>query len=466
MGKNDEFVVDGATIKCSMGDVSAKLNVTSNNTVLIKNKCAATEYDCTNANLIPPVATFGTCKPYKAVPPPGCLCTFVPTGPWKGTYFKEMIKGKEVIIGSSYLICGRPPGGKITITKSGQSGKNRSLIDKELLKCPKCGKSLNDDKHKYEKIPPGEYTGNGNKLGLNIIKKAYNGKFYEHPFFYRADLELINLSVPIDLEKIKIIKDELKKNKNNPRSGIEAHHIIPNATVKNNQLYKEIIHTLGYSINHNKNGVLLPDIMKVACSFRVPLHNSHHGAGLVLKKNTSFQEMIFPVYEPKQELVELTYVSKVNKSVAKIMSYVDLEDICCINEKNKIAIKFINRMDKISEVIFKRIKDFKWTITADGFDYKEDGIGCYDTNRIPDKKKKLTQKFNLNKNLGIGPKGASVLNFQARLYNNKEILNKIKSSFKCEHKIYSNPLKKFEYYIERDPKFLTPFVINSNASEK
>ena len=340
--------------------------------------------------------------------------------------------------------------------------------EKEPLKCPECGDSLDDDGHKCEEIPPGDYTGSGTKLGLNIIKKAYNGKFYEHPFFYRADLELINLSVPIDLEKIKNIKDELKKNKNNPCSGIEAHHIIPNATVKNNQLYKEIIYTLGYSINHNKNGVLLPNKMKVACSFRVPLHKSHHDAGLVLKKNTSFQEMIFPVYEPEQELVELTYVSKVNKSIAKIMSYVDLKDLCkCeINKKYKVATRFINRMDKISEVIFKRIKDFKWTITADGFDYKEDGIGCYDTNRIPDKKKKLTQKFNLNKNLGIGPKGASVLNFQARLYNNKEILNKIKSSFKCEHKIYSNPLKKFEYYIERDPKFLTPFVINSNASEK
>lgn len=346
--------------------------------------------------------------------------------------------------------------------------KGGSTNKKEPLKCPECGKSLDNAEHQYEKIPPGDYTGSSKKLRLNIIKKAYNGKFYEHPFFYRADLELINLSVPIDLEKIKNIKDELKNNKNNPCSGIEAHHLIPNATVEKNELYKEIIYTLGYSINHNKNGVLLPNKMKVACSFRVPLHKSHHGACLVLKKNTSFQEMIFPVYEPEQELVELTYVSKVNKSVAKIMSYVDLKNLCkCeINKKNKMAIKFINRMDKISEVIFKRIKDFKWTITSDGFDYKEGGIGCYDTNRIPDKSKKLTHKFNLNKNLGIGPKGVSVLNFQARLYNNKEILNKINSSYKCEHKIYSNPLKKFEYYIERDPKFLTPFVINSNASEK
>ena len=343
---------------------------------------------------------------------------------------------------------------------------------KEPLNCPKCGHSLDDDDHKCEEIPPGDYTGNGKKLGLNIINKAYNGKFYEHPFFYRADLELINLSVPKDLEKIKNIKDKLdssidtSNNKENPRDGIEAHHLIPNATVKNIQFYKEIIYTLGYSINHNKNGVLLPNKMRVACSYRVPLHKGEHGACLVLKENTSFQEMIFPVYEPKQEIVELTYVSEVNKIVNKIMSYVNLNYICNNKTRKKEAVQFINRMDKISEVIFKRIKDFKWSITSDGFDYKEGEIGCYDSNKIPDKRRKLTRKFNLNKSLGIGSEKVSVLNFQARLYNNKEILNKIKSSSKCEHKIYRNPLKKFEYYIERDPKFLTPFEIKPNANKK
>ncbi|MWP49534.1 DUF4280 domain-containing protein [Gilliamella sp. Lep-s35] len=119
MGKNNEFVIDGATIKCTMGDKSASLKVTSNFSVYIKNKRVATALDCTNVNMMPPLVTFGTCKPYKAVPPPGCLCTFIPTGPWRGTYAKKTIGGKKVLIGSSYLICPRAAG-KISITKTGQ----------------------------------------------------------------------------------------------------------------------------------------------------------------------------------------------------------------------------------------------------------------------------------------------------------------------------------------------------------
>lgn len=119
MGKNQQFVLNGATIKCSMGDISAKLTVTTNFTYYTKGKLVATAMDCTNANMLPPVATFGTCKPYKAVPPPGCLCTFIPTGPWKMPYDKQTITGLKPLLGGSFLICPRG-GGRITITKTGQ----------------------------------------------------------------------------------------------------------------------------------------------------------------------------------------------------------------------------------------------------------------------------------------------------------------------------------------------------------
>ncbi|WP_128330630.1 DUF4280 domain-containing protein [Apibacter sp. HY039] len=119
MAKDDEFVLDGATIECSMGDKSATLKVTSNFKTFIKDSRVATEMDCTNANMFPPLVTFGTCKPYKAVPPPGCLCTFIPTGPWKGTYEKKTVSGHKCLIGSSYLICPRAAG-KITIKKTKQ----------------------------------------------------------------------------------------------------------------------------------------------------------------------------------------------------------------------------------------------------------------------------------------------------------------------------------------------------------
>lgn len=119
MGKNNEFVLDGATIKCSMGDKSATLKVTTNRKVYTKNKKVATAMDCTNINMFPPIATFGTCKPYKAVPPPGCLCTFIPTGPWKMPYNKETLQGLKPLLGGSFLICPRG-GGKITIKKTKQ----------------------------------------------------------------------------------------------------------------------------------------------------------------------------------------------------------------------------------------------------------------------------------------------------------------------------------------------------------
>lgn len=119
MAKKNEFVLDGATIKCTMGSKSASLKVTSNFSYYTKNKKIATEMDCTNINMFPPVATFGTCKPYQAVPPPGCLCTFIPTGPWKMTYDKKTVGGMKPLLGGSFLICPRAAG-RITITDTKQ----------------------------------------------------------------------------------------------------------------------------------------------------------------------------------------------------------------------------------------------------------------------------------------------------------------------------------------------------------
>ena len=120
MAKDDEMVVDGASIKCTMGDKSVTLKVTSNATYKIDGKKVATMMDIApGANLFPPVATFGTCKPFKAVPPPGCFCTPVPTGPWTKAFTKKKIGGKPAIKGDACLMCGRG-GGMITFENSGQ----------------------------------------------------------------------------------------------------------------------------------------------------------------------------------------------------------------------------------------------------------------------------------------------------------------------------------------------------------
>jgi uncharacterized Zn-binding protein involved in type VI secretion len=120
MAKDDEMVVQGAKMKCTMGDKSTTLQVTNNMTYKIDGKKAATMFDMMpGANLFPPVATFGTCMPYKALPPPASLCTPVPTSPWMKAFMKKKIGGKPAIKGDACLMCGRG-GGMITFENSGQ----------------------------------------------------------------------------------------------------------------------------------------------------------------------------------------------------------------------------------------------------------------------------------------------------------------------------------------------------------
>lgn len=120
MGKNDQYVVHGATLKCTMGNKSATLRVSSNRKYKIHNKKVATIADCVpGVNLFPMPATFGICKPYASVPPPGNLCTPIPVGPWKMPYMTKDLKGLRPLLGRCFLTCGRG-GGVITVKKVGQ----------------------------------------------------------------------------------------------------------------------------------------------------------------------------------------------------------------------------------------------------------------------------------------------------------------------------------------------------------
>lgn len=115
-----KYALDGATIKCTMGDKSAKLRVTSQRKYKVQGKKVATMMDfMPGANYLP-VATFGTCKPYKALPPPAQLCTPIPTGPWLLANLNQKIQGKPALLESSCLICGRVPGAMIQIKNVNQ----------------------------------------------------------------------------------------------------------------------------------------------------------------------------------------------------------------------------------------------------------------------------------------------------------------------------------------------------------
>lgn len=120
MSKSAEVVVEGAKIKCTMGDISNKLIVTNQFKYRAKKKKIATMFDfMPGVNMMPPVGTFGTCKPYKALPPPASLCTPIPVMPWSPAFTKKKVGMKPVIKANACLMCARG-GGVIKFENSGQ----------------------------------------------------------------------------------------------------------------------------------------------------------------------------------------------------------------------------------------------------------------------------------------------------------------------------------------------------------
>ena len=116
----EELVVDGAKMECTMGDISSYLKVTQQFVYKTNGKRVATMFDIIpGPNFFPPVGTFGTCKPYKALPPPASLCTPIPVGPWMFPFMKHKVQGKPVIKANACVMCARG-GGKISFKKSGQ----------------------------------------------------------------------------------------------------------------------------------------------------------------------------------------------------------------------------------------------------------------------------------------------------------------------------------------------------------
>jgi hypothetical protein len=114
-------VVDGAVLKCSCGDAPARLKVTSQSTVTIESKLAATVQDMAPTTNIPP---FGTCKALTAkasgTPTP---CVPAPTGLWDpGSTSRVDIARHAALLSTDILSCSAP--GVITIQDPGQKSTN------------------------------------------------------------------------------------------------------------------------------------------------------------------------------------------------------------------------------------------------------------------------------------------------------------------------------------------------------
>lgn len=356
--------------------------------------------------------------------------------------------------------------------------KNGNPLQK--LKCPKCGGDMNDDDHGELSIGPGCYVGKSTDLGDYIINKVYGwgSKYNKHPFFYSPDLDSLCLNPNFASE----IKDKIKNEalKNNTQGKIEAHHLICSETV-NKDMYQKVIYFLGYNINHHKNGVLLPGVLKVACSHKVPLHKSNHDSTFVIDNISRTKKSDFPYFDAEQELSDINYVQKVRDFIKPTFDKAIIDFKCNKQERKEQAEKLINSLDERSQLIFKKIEKFKWTITPDGFDYHPNGWGCL--NHIKTKEKMQM----LSRILGVDYDGIkeSAKAFNAPIVKsfleqgikkrdipygtlrdaNREIQQEIYSKSKedyskipfCDRDHYKNPIGVLPYYKEREEKYRQEF---------
>jgi hypothetical protein len=158
----------------------------------------------------------------------------------------------------------------------------------------------------------GNNNGDGQKLRANIIKKIEDHRWYTEA------------------------------------NSLQAHHLICSESMDDDKWYKYCL-DFGYDINHKNNGVMLPYFMDLACQLHVPIHRSNHGAGKAGGE---------------------TYPDKITKDLKEISNDIKAGKYC---DNPKALIEKLNRY---SQRILKKIDFFRWTITADGKDYKSGKNGC------------------------------------------------------------------------------------------
>jgi hypothetical protein len=108
--------------------------------------------------------------------------------------------------------------------------------------------------------------------------------------------------------------------------------------------------------------------MQLACQLKIPLHRGAHRAG----------------YGGDS----LSYPDAVGAELEKIKE--TLEEMDCNNQKGN---KIVEELNALSKEIFEKVKNFKWTITYDGFDYRKDSkIGCAGCSTFGEKRQKFKDK--------------------------------------------------------------------------
>ncbi len=144
------------------------------------------------------------------------------------------------------------------------------------------------------------------------------------------------------------------------RWSISAHHLICSEAMADDDDWATYCHEFGYDINRRENGVILPSRMGVACELHVPVHRGNHVEGWA--------------YD-----VQLAYPKAVMAELRRIRAQVAHGAYC----SNPAAL--IQRLDELSARILVKVARFRWTLSSDGLDYQDDGVGCAGVTSITDK---------------------------------------------------------------------------------
>lgn len=205
---------------------------------------------------------------------------------------------------------------------------------------------------------------------------------------------------------------------------LQAHHLICSEVLNDSEgIWACICHLTGYNINCYKNGLFLPSELAQACKAAVPLHRGGHGTGYGNADSKNYPDAV------RKELQNI------------LDEYSDIKLKICENKKK--LNEFVEKINTASENIFKKIANFSWTITWDGFDYqKGNPIGCSNQTYITDKrgtriKNKKRVKYSENDK-----------KFQKELKNIKESRIKLQKSIEKNEDNREKLLK--EYFEDSD----------------
>lgn len=235
--------------------------------------------------------------------------------------------------------------------------------------CPLCKKSPCHEAlfNKFGTNKRGDITGN---LVNAFKKKDSTFDLKLHPFYLKYGILGFIRNVIENGEKVAIREVFVP-------DAIEGHHLITCESVGGDK-WKQIFEAFGYDINDPQNGAFFPCDMFVACHLRVPLHQGNH--------NATFGSMS---HEDKTTI--LNYVDSVRNEIDYIKETAIKKDLCKGLTDESIK-KFNEQMLTHSQTIFEHLHGFRWTLTADGFDFKESEVGCYDRYRTIRKKRNGMKK--------------------------------------------------------------------------